>query len=80
MSSNSDESVSPEISRYAFALFDVLGFSKWIESEPLDSILNTYKMLIARVVRPDEKGGLSAVQIEDGPIFGANRPAASRIL
>jgi hypothetical protein len=65
----------PEISRYAFALFDVLGFSGWIKSVGLQSVLDSYHLLIERVViKPNEKGGLSAVQTPEGAIFAITGP------
>lgn len=65
----------PEISRFAFAMFDVLGFSRWLESVGLQTVLDSYHLLIERVVvRPNEKGGLSAVQMRDGAIFAITGP------
>jgi hypothetical protein len=65
-----DETQSPQISRYAFAMFDVLGFSKWVETENLSTILAAYRQLIDRaVLRPNEKGSLSAVHTPEGMIF-----------
>jgi hypothetical protein len=65
----------PEISRFAFAMFDVLGFSCWLESVGLQSVLDTYHLLIERVViRPNEKGGLSALQTPEGAIFAITGP------
>jgi hypothetical protein len=50
----------PQISRFMFAMFDVLGFSRWLESVGLQAVLDAYHLLIERVVvRPNEKGGLS---------------------
>jgi hypothetical protein len=74
MSEDADQHNSLEISRYALALFDVLGFSKWIEREPLDSILAAYRLLIERAVNANAKGSLSAVQMEDGAIFAVIGP------
>lgn len=52
-----------QISRFMFAMFDMLGFSKWIESVRLQAVLNAYYLLMERaVVRANEKGDLSAVQ------------------
>jgi len=60
----------PEISRYAFAMFDVLGFSRWVKTAGLQAVLDSYHTLIERVViRSVEKGGLSAVQMPEGSIF-----------
>jgi hypothetical protein len=71
-----DRSIAkPEISRYAFAMFDVLGFSGWIKSAGLQSILDSYHTLIERAVtRPNEKGSLSAVQTTEGSIFAVTGP------
>lgn len=60
----------PEISRFAFAMFDVLGFSAWVKSVGLQTVLESYHTLIERAVtKPNEKGSLSAVQMPDGMIF-----------
>src|SRR6476661_7923045 len=40
----------PQISRFMFAMFDVLGFSKWLESVGLQAVLDAYHLLIERVV------------------------------
>lgn len=65
----------PKISRFAFAMFDVLGFSGWITSVGLQSVLDSYHQLIERVVvKPNEKGGLSAVQTPEGAIFAITGP------
>jgi hypothetical protein len=65
----------PEISRYAFAMFDVLGFSNWVENADLQTILDAYQALIEKAVtRPNEKGGLSAVQTPEGSIFAVIGP------
>ena len=65
----------PQISRFMFAMFDVLGFSKWLESVGLQAVLDAYHQLIERVViRPNEKGGLSAVQTQEGSIFAITGP------
>lgn len=65
----------PEISRFMFAMFDVLGFSRWLDSVGLQAVLDAYHLLIERVVvRPNEKGGLSAVQTRDGSIFAVTGP------
>jgi hypothetical protein len=56
-------------------MFDVLGFSGWITSVGLQSVLDSYHMLIERVViKPNEKGGLSAVQTQEGAIFAITGP------
>lgn len=65
----------PKISRYAFAMFDVLGFSAWVESTDLQTILDAYHTLIERaVLRPNEKGSLSAVQTPEGALFAVGGP------
>jgi len=65
----------PEISRYAFAMFDVLGFSHWVENASLQTILDAYEALIENVVTiPNEKGGLAAVQTPEGSIFAVVGP------
>ena len=57
---NTDEPLrKPEISLFMFAMFDVLGFSRWVESVGLQAVLDAYHLLIQRVVRPNEKGGLA---------------------
>ena len=65
----------PQVSRFMFAMFDVLGFSRWLDSVGLQAVLDAYHLLIERVVvRPNEKGGLSAVQTRDGSIFAVTGP------
>lgn len=65
----------PEISRFAFAMFYVLGFSAWVTSAGLQPILDSYHILIERaVMRPNEKGSLSAVQTPDGALFAVTGP------
>jgi hypothetical protein len=65
----------PEISRYAFAMFDVLGFSRWVKTAGLQAVLDSYHRLIERVViKSGEKGGLSAVQTPEGSIFAVIGP------
>ena len=50
----------PQISRFAFAMFDVLGFSSWLKSAGLQAVLDSYHLLIERaVIKPDEKGSLN---------------------
>lgn len=64
----------PEISRYAFAMFDVLGFSAWVQSTELSEILDSYHCLIERaVLRPNEKGSLSAVLTAEGAQLAVGR-------
>jgi len=75
VTTDSPQIPKPEISRFAFAMFDVLGFSRWLESVGLQSVLDSYHLLIERVVvRPNEKGGLSAVQTREGAIFAITSP------
>jgi hypothetical protein len=65
----------PQISRFMFAMFDVLGFSRWLESVGLQAVLDAYHQLIEQVVvRPNEKGGLSAVQTREGAMFAITGP------
>ena len=65
----------PEISRYAFAMFDVLGFSAWVKSTELQTILDAYHTMIERaVLRPNEKGSLSTVQTPEGALFAVGGP------
>lgn len=65
----------PEPSRFMFAMFDVLGFSSWLEGVGLQAVLDAYHRLIERVVlRRNEKGGLSAVQTRDGAVFAITGP------
>jgi hypothetical protein len=67
--------LKPKISRYMFAMFDVLGFSKWVETTDLQTILDLYHSLIETVVTgPNDKGGLSAVQTAEGAIFAVTGP------
>jgi len=65
----------PAIRRYAFAMFDVLGFSDWVESTDLQTILDSYHTLIERaVLRPIEEGWLSTVQTPEGALFVVGGP------
>lgn len=65
----------PEISRFAFAMFDVLGFSTWISKTPLQEILDAYDVLIQDVVvRPNQKGGIGALQTREGAFLTVTRP------
>ena len=65
---------SPQISRFAFAMFDVLGFSKWVEAESLASILASYQQLIERaVLRPNEKGSVTAFHTPEGQMLAVAR-------
>ena len=38
----------PEISRFMFAMFDVLGFSGWLTQVGLEAVLDSYHQLIER--------------------------------
>jgi len=68
------ESAAPKISRYAFAMFDVLGFSRWVETETLGVILAAYQQLIDRaVLKPSEEGGLNAFHTPDGLLLAVTR-------
>ncbi len=67
----------PEISRFAFAMFDVLGFSAWVETEELESILRQYRQLIDKaVLKPNEKGSLTAFHTPEGQLLAVTRPPA----
>jgi hypothetical protein len=69
-----DQRAVPEISRFAFAMFDVLGFSQWVESESLSSIVAAYRQLIERaVLKPNEKGSLSAFHTPEGMLLAVTR-------
>jgi len=60
----------PEVSRYAFAMFDILGFSAWLESVGIQKVLDSYHTLVEKaVVRANEKGSLGAVQTAEGAYF-----------
>lgn len=66
---------NPEISRYMLAMFDVLGFSRWMQTAGLETVLDSYHQLIEKVVvRPNEKGGLGAIQTPEGAIFAVTGP------
>lgn len=68
---------TPGISRFAFAMFDVLGFSDWIDRASLESIFNQYRHLIDKaVLKPNEKGSLSAFHTPDGQLFAVTGPPA----
>jgi hypothetical protein len=57
------------------AMFDVLGFSRWMKSVGLRAVLDSYHLLIEKVVvRPNERGGLSAIQTPDGALFALTGP------
>jgi hypothetical protein len=69
-----DQCTTPEISRFACAMFDVLGFSHWVETDSLSSIVAAYRQLIGRaVLKPNEKGSLSAFHTPEGMLFAATR-------
>lgn len=56
-------------------MFDVLGFSSWVKSVGLQEVLDSYHSLIERaVLRPNEKGSLSAVQTTEGALFAVAGP------
>jgi hypothetical protein len=64
----------PVISRFAFAMFDVLGFSEWVINVDLQTILDSYHTLVNRaVVRPNEKGSLTSVQTPEGALLSVTR-------
>lgn len=65
----------PKISRFVFAMFDVLGFSHWVETADLQTVLDTYHTLIVRaILRPNKKGSLSSVQTPEGMLFVVGGP------
>lgn len=71
---HSNQSNTPENSRFAFAMFDVLGFSRWVENESLSYITATYQELIERaVLKPNEKGSLSAFHTPEGQLLAVTR-------
>jgi hypothetical protein len=71
---HSNQSNAPEISRFAFAMFDVLGFSRWVETESLSSITAAYRQLIERaVLKPNEKGSLTAFHTPEGQLLAVTR-------
>lgn len=56
-------------------MFDVLGFSQWVTSVGLQTILDSYHLLIERtVMKPNEKGSLGTVQTPEGVLFTVIRP------
>lgn len=66
----------PKISRYAFAMFDVLGFSAWVESTDLQNILDSYHTLIERAVLiPGEETCLDSVETPEGALLVVSRGA-----
>lgn len=74
---DSDQSAAPEISRFAFAMFDVLGFSHWVETESLSSIVIAYRELIERaVLKPLKEGGVSAFHTPEGQLLAVTRAPA----
>lgn len=65
----------PEISRYALAMFDILGFASWLKTVGIQTVLDSYHALIERaVIKPNEKGGLCAVQTSEGALFVVSGP------
>lgn len=64
----------PQMSRFAFAMFDVLGFSRWVQSTPLEKIVAAYHGLIeTAVLRPNEKGSLTAFHTPEGQMLALTR-------
>jgi hypothetical protein len=56
-------------------MFDVLGFSRWVQSAGLQAVLDAYHSLIERaVIKSTAKGGLSAVQTREGAVFAVTGP------
>lgn len=65
----------PEISRFMFAMFDVLGFSKWVENTDLQVILDAYHTLIQKaVIERHQRGGLTTVLTPDGHVMALTPP------
>ena len=65
----------PKIRPYILGMLDVLGFSKWVETEPLPTIVETYRALIDRAfVRHTARGGLTTVRVQGGHIFALTGP------
>lgn len=64
----------PDINRYIFAMFDVLGFSAWVKTTGLQKVLDAYHELIEEaVVRAYDKGSLTAVQTREGMLLAISR-------
>lgn len=40
----------PEISRYMLAMFDVLGFSRWIQTAGLSSVLGHFRIAANKLI------------------------------
>jgi len=58
-------------------MFDVLGFSRWVETESLAVILTAYQQLIERaVLKPNEKGGVTAFHTPEGQLLAVTRAPA----
>jgi len=51
------------------ALFDVLGFSDWLERTSLKEIVTIYERLLERAVNRDEEPSLGAVRVDGGRVF-----------
>jgi hypothetical protein len=65
----------PAISRYIFAMFDVLGFSAWVKASGLPRVLDAYHQLIQdAVMRPYKEGSLTAFQIREGMLLALVGP------
>lgn len=70
-----DTGSAPEIGRFAFAMFDVLGFSNWVETTSLESILSQYRQLIEKaVLEPSEEVSLTAFHTSEGMLFAIASP------
>lgn len=80
MTDDEDQRCDPaasQISRFAFAMFDVLGFSRWVETESLAVILAAYHQLIKRaVLKPNEKGSVTAFHTPEGQLLAVTRAPA----
>lgn len=80
MTDDEDQRCDPaasQISRFAFAMFDVLGFSHWVETESLAVILAAYQQLIERaVLKPNEKGSVTAFHTPEGQLLAVTRAPA----
>lgn len=65
-----DDISKPEVSQYIFAMFDILGFSEWLRTAGIQTILDAYHSLIeTAVVRANEEGSLTAVQTNEGTLL-----------
>lgn len=60
----------PDIRRYIFAMFDVLGFSAWVKATGLPRVRDAYHQLIQdAVIAPHQDGSLTAVQTREGMLL-----------